>query len=671
MPTSFEKEPMLEMFIFESTQLIDQLENIMIDSEKNVGFSKEHINEIFRIMHTIKGSSAMMMYTHISKLAHSIEDLFFYIRESNPLHMDYSTLVDIVLNGIDFIKNELSKIETNEKAYGDVAVLEGEIRQYLLDLKNLNNMDTVKKAVELSEESIEQKLFTDKAIVDDNSKKNKYEAVIFFDEGCNMENIRAFAVVHSLKNIAEDIDYIPKDLVENKDSSEVIKKEGFRINFITSKGFSDVEDLLSKTAVFRDMKLNKIEEINQSYSEKNISQQMGLGDKTQIIKMIKQSIINVNVNKIDKLLDLMGELVIAEAMVVQNPDVQGLESDSFQKAARQLEKISDELQDVIMSIRMIPVSGIFQKMHRIVRDMSKKLNKEVELRLIGEETEVDKNIIENLSDPLMHLLRNSIDHGLESTEERKNSNKSSIGKITLEAKNLGGDVWISIKDDGRGIDKEKVLSKAKEQGLVNKPEDQLTDKDIYSYIFMPGFSTKDTVSEFSGRGVGMDVVRENIDKIGGKILVDSLVGQGTNITIKIPLTLAIVDGMNIAVGNNRYTIPIKLIKESFRLNSKDLIIDPHGQEMTIVRGESYKIVRLHQMLKAKTKITDIHEGIIIMVEDEGRGACLFADELLGQQPVVVKALPNYIKQRKGISGCTLLGDGGISLILDIPAIIND
>jgi two-component system chemotaxis sensor kinase CheA len=251
--------------------------------------------------------------------------------------------------------------------------------------------------------------------------------------------------------------------------------------------------------------------------------------------------------------------------------------------------------------------------------------------------------------------------------------KPQAGTITLEAKNAGSDVLIIIKDDGQGIDKERVLRKARENNLLSRPEAEMSDKEIFNLILLPGFSTKDKVTEFSGRGVGMDVVVKNIDMVGGSVLIDSIQDEGTVITIKIPLTLAIIDGMNIKVGTSYYTIPTVSIKEFFRPKEKDLITDPDGNEMIMVRGQCYKILRLYKFYSIEDAITGFADGIIIMVEQDGKTICVFADELLGQQQVVVKSLPEYIrrtKKIKGLSGCTLLGNGNISLIFDIGGLIN-
>lgn len=409
----------------------------------------------------------------------------------------------------------------------------------------------------------------------------------------------------------------------------------------------------------------------ENISKENMSEKKVGVEKHSI--STKQNIISVSVEKLDKLMDLVGEMVIAEAMVIQNPDLLGLELNNFQKAARQLNKITSEIQDTVMSVRMVPLSTTFHKMNRVIRDMSRNLQKEVQLRIEGEETEVDKNIIEHISDPLMHLVRNSLDHGLELPEIREENGKPRKGTLTLKAKNHGNDVLIIVSDDGKGLNKESILKKAKAQNLIYKNESDMTDTELFNLILLPGFSTKESITEYSGRGVGMDVVTKNIEAVGGAISIESIPGKGTTVTLKIPLTLAIIDGMNIKVGSSCYTLPTIAIKESFRPKRGEVIIDPDGNEMIMVRGLCYPVLRLHQQYKVDTLITNFEDGIIIMVEQDDKTIGIFADELLGQQQVVVKALPEYIRQLKkinGLAGCTLLGDGKISLILDIAGLIN-
>lgn len=650
MRNDLNKDPILDMFIFETQQLLDQLEEFVLNSEKDSGFASS-MNEIFRIMHTIKGSAAMMLFNNIASLAHSIEDLFAYLRQEKPKNIDYSKLTDIVLAGLDFIKNEVGKIEAGKNADGDPAAQLAIIKEYLASLRG----ETAGAVAPTPKAEEQQKFYLapEKKI----AGSNKYKVLLFFEEGCEMENVRAFNIIHSLKEWAAEIEFSPQDILENNQSAELIKKEGFQVTFNTELALEEVKDFFSHVAFLKEIDLKQVGEKKEE-------------EKGQKAVSTKQSLISVNIFKLDQLMDLVGELVIAEAMVTRNPELAGLPLDNFHKAARQLRKITGELQDVTMSMRMVSLAGTFQKMNRLVRDMSRKVGKEVELEIIGAETEVDKNIIEQIGDPLMHLIRNSLDHGIESSEERQAQGKSKIGKITLEAKNSGGDVWVLVRDDGRGLNKEKILQKAKENGLLTKPEQELTDKEIYAFILVPGFSTKEKVTEFSGRGVGMDVVMKNIEKIRGTVFIDSTPGKGTTISIKIPLTLAIIDGMTIKVGSCCYTIPINAIKECLQVKNEEVITDPEGKEMILIRGQCYPILRLHELYQVTTEVTDIEKGTLMMVEHDSQTVCLLVDALLGEQQVVVKALPKFFRRIPGIAGCTLLGDGSISLILNVAGLIN-
>ena len=712
-----DREPMLEMFIFETYQLIDQLEKALLNSEKESGF-EDSINEIFRIMHTIKGSSAMMLFDNISTLAHSMEDLFFYLREERPKNLESSKIIDIVFEGVDFIKVETAKIENGLQPDGSSEELKVKVTQYLEQVKESNpsannsRYESKKDKAKSNNENSDQKYYISSSKSAQSSMTNKYEAVIFFEDGCEMENIRAFSVIHDLEDIAEIISYVPQDVMESNESVQVIREEGFKVVFKTDLGIDEVKKRLYQTVLLKNLQVfltddaldgfefavgqeneNSEKEISIFNEVKNIilddlggeqssdytkkfeaSSTLKSKEKENLNEQVKttgkQSVISVNISKLDMLMDLVGELVISEAMVTQNPDLNGLVLNNFNKAARQLNKITSELQDIVMSIRMVPLTMTFQKMNRIVRDMSKKLDKSVELEIIGEETEVDKNIIERITDPLIHLIRNSLDHGVEKADERVKLGKSPTGKLVLEAKNAGGEVWIIVKDDGKGLDREKILDRARANGLIYKPESELTDREIYSFIFLPGFSTKESVTEFSGRGVGMDIVTKNIEMVGGSVHIDSIPGGGTTFSIKFPLTLAIIDGMIIEIGCNKYTIPTVTILESFRVKNEPVIEDEMGHEMIMVRGECYPIIRLHRRYRISEGVAEFTEGIMIMVESEGKRRCIFADALLGEQQVVVKALPKYIKKVKGIAGCTLLGDGDISLILDIDELIR-
>ena len=388
---------------------------------------------------------------------------------------------------------------------------------------------------------------------------------------------------------------------------------------------------------------------------------------------MKQNLISVNLMKLDSLMDIVGEIVITESMVTSSPELKLLPRDSFDnfmKSGRQLRKLTDDLQDIAMSLRMVPISGVFQKMNRIVRDMNQKLGKDVRLKIIGEDTEVDKTIVDSIQDPIMHIVRNSMDHGIEETkEERIAAGKDPQGEIILSASHTSSEVVISVSDDGYGMDPHKLLAKAKEKGLLTKPESEYTRKEALSLIMVPGFSTNQAVTEYSGRGVGMDVVKKNVESVGGTVSISSEDGAGTTMTMKIPLTLAIVDGMKVTVGNSIFTIPISNIRQSFKVRDNQIILDEYGNEMVERMGSFYPIIRLHNFYRLDTQVTSAEDGILLWVEASDRSYCLFVDDLIGEQQVVVKPLPTYLNsfelKNYGITGCTILGDGNISIILDI------
>lgn len=707
MTVQFTNEPMLDMYIFETSQMIEQLEHLILSGEEERDFSESAINEIFRIMHTVKGSSAMMMFHEVATLAHTMEDIFYFLREKKPQKVDYSALSDFVLDGVDFMKVELEKIKNMDQPDGSATELVEQLTNFLLFLKK----DQEENSVEINEEPViipettEEKvkqfyIAQEKKEIPESQYENRFCAKIFFQEDCGMENIRAYTIIHNLGELTEEFYYIPKDIIENENTMDYIKENGFTIFLKTNTSMEVVENFFQQTIYLKNMEIIQLETeeeyqaANQKVEETIFGEEEVIPKESAIVLpeiIVKkqqaaapvvdktshggtvQSIISVGVVKLDKLMDLVGEMVIAEAMVTQNSDLDGLELGNFQKAAQQLNKITSELQDIVMSIRMVPIGPTFQKMHRIVRDMCKQLGKEVRLEIHGEDTEVDKNIIEHISDPLMHLVRNSVDHGIETTTERATTGKDRIGTVTLEATNIGSDVQIIVRDDGKGLSKDKILKKAMEQGLLHKKPDEMTDREIFNLIFLPGFSTKEKVTEFSGRGVGMDVVAKNIEAIGGTLSVDSIPDKGTEIMIKIPLTLAIIDGMNIKVGSSCYTVPIISIQESLRPKEEELICDPDGNEMLMIRGQCYPILRLHEKFHVDTEIQNFTEGIMVILAQDGKKISVFADELLGQQQVVVKSLPEYlVRNRKihGLAGCTLLGNGTISLILDVNGLMQ-
>ncbi len=379
--------------------------------------------------------------------------------------------------------------------------------------------------------------------------------------------------------------------------------------------------------------------------------------------------VKVDTLKLDSLIDLVGELVIAESMVVQDRDIQTLQSRTLQRNLAQLRRITSELQRTAMSLRMVPIRATFQKMTRIVRDVAALQNKQVQLVLGGEDTELDRNLVEELSDPLVHMIRNAADHGCEKPEARIAKGKPAMGTISLRAFHQGGSIVIQIKDDGNGLNRERLLAKAREKGIV-KPHDMPSDKEIYEFIFAAGFSTAEVVSDVSGRGVGMDVVRRNIEKLRGKVDIDTVAGQGTTFTIYLPLTLAIIDGLIVSVGNERYIIPTLSVRESFRPRPEMISTVHERGEMVNVRGRLCPLLRLHRYFGQPSRVTNPADGIVIVVESGSQMRCLMVDDLIGKQEVVIKSLGSAMQSNPSLAGGAVLGDGRVGLILNVDALVK-
>ena len=379
------------------------------------------------------------------------------------------------------------------------------------------------------------------------------------------------------------------------------------------------------------------------------------------------SSIRVSIEKVDQLINLVGELVITQAMLLQTAtQMQESAPERLVNGLAQLERNTRDLQESVMSIRMMPISFVFSRFPRVVRDLSGKLGKQVELKTTGETTELDKSLIERIADPLTHLIRNSLDHGIESPEARIAAGKSPVGTITLKAYHQGGNIVIEVGDDGAGLPRNKILAKARERGL--QVSDQMTDQEVFHLIFEAGFSTADQVTDVSGRGVGMDVVRRNIQSMGGRVEIDSMLGVGTRMTVRLPLTLAILDGMSIAVGDQTYILPLSYVIESFQPRMGDIKTLSNQARVIQVRGEYLPVVVLHELFNIKPQSADFTQGIMVVIDADGIKAALFVDALVGQHQVVIKSLEANYRRVNGISGATIMGDGHVALILDVSAI---
>ncbi|MCM1165063.1 MAG: chemotaxis protein CheA [Lachnospiraceae bacterium] len=711
-------EAMLDMYFYETNSLLEQLDEILLRTEQANAFESDDIKEIFRIMHTIKGSSAMMGFDNLSVLAHKAEDMFFVIRENPDVITDVSFVYDLVFQVSDSYKAQIEAIQNNIGGEYELMNFD-ELIDKLIKARDKLNSEASGDAEPAGAAPAAGGSGSAPAAP---AGSDKVSVRVFFEDGCQMENLRAFLLINTIREECSFLQYYPEDVETNAESSKEIVEHGFLITFsanddreyilkqietaLNVQSYEVVSGDEAKPAAaapaaeapkaeippepVQELKTEKaapapapapkaapkpapsdqsIEKAQAAVSIANAQAANANGGSQ------KQSLISVNLAKLDALHDIVGEIITTESMVISNPDLEGLELESFNKAARDLKKLTGELQDTVMSIRMVPLAGVFQKMNRIVRDMRKKLNKDVEFVMEGEDTEVDKSIVDSLQDPIMHLVRNCMDHGIEdNVEDRLYAGKPEKGTLRLSAQNASGEVVITISDDGAGIDPDKIMEKAKRMGLLTKPESEYSEKEIQNLILLPGFSTNEQVTEFSGRGVGMDVVKANVEKCNGNIIVDSKKGVGTNFIIKIPLTLAIIDGMEITVGDLVFTVPISTIRESFKVEPDQILRDTGGNEMIMIRGICYPILRMHEKFGIETEVTELQDGILLLVETDNKSVCIFADRLIGEQQVVVKPFPKYLSRYnikgEGLSGCTIMGDGSISLIIDTNTLIG-
>lgn len=728
MAEEFNTEGMLDMYLFENSQLLEKLQEMVLDQKDADCFDDDSINEIFRTMHTIKGSSGIMMFDEITSVSHKLEDVFYYLRESKPENVPHVELVEHVLTVSDFITAEMEKLSDGEKADGDASEIVKELDKFLAKLKGEGNDESIPENVH-----VEPQQFYIAPMA--TSASHFYRIYLTYAEDVIMANVHAYKLVFSLKDIAEDLLHYPEDVISDEHASDEILENGFKILLQTQSSLDELKKIIKEGYELKKVEIyecsaneyqqgfdsfgseiridldSSVEEIKDraqaaengqmflapgdfvvtpGEAKKESKKEMAPGDfvieskgpgkskklaKDKPKKQEKASYISVDVRKMDQLMDLIGELVISESVVLQNPDlkVPGLKLDNFNKAAGRMVKIATSLQDVIMSMRMVPLTNTFQKMNRIVFDCSRKLGKDIEFEMIGDTTEVDKNIIEHISDPLMHLVRNSVDHGIETAEERAAKGKTEKGRVTLSAKTESGKVWIGVQDNGAGLDREKILAKARKQGLLDpyKADSSYSDKEVYQFITLPGFSTNEKVTELSGRGVGMDVVVSNIQSVGGSLEIESTPGQGSTMLLKIPLTLAIIDGIVMQVAGTTFVIETSSVKEFMNISEDAVVQKPNGSQFVMIRGQGYPMIRLADYYHIKGAKTKMEDGMIVMVEVDKKQICLFVDKLIGKQEIVVKPIPDYIKKVQGLSGCTQLGDGSIALILDAANLIEE
>lgn len=551
-------------FLVEAREHLSLIESQMLELERDAG-SLEVLHSVFRTFHTIKGLAGFLEFYRIQEVAHEIETLLDLAR--NEKMRITPSVVDIVLEGADYLNSELNRIE---------AELSGAEPTLTVD-----NRALVKRI---------------KALAEGRSAAEEAPASIPLEASTASPQPPSVSAGQSVA--ATQVK--PADVVKGPDTSSV----------------------------------------------------------------------RVETAKLDHLLDMVGEMVIAQSLIRHNPVLAQTEDARLVADIAQLTRNTAEVQRITMAMRMVPVSQLFQRTARLVRDLSRKVGKEIVLETSGEETELDKTIAEELTDPLLHMVRNSVDHGVEKPEERIAAGKPREARIFLRAYHQAGQVVIEIADDGRGLNREKILAKAVQNGVIEEGA-QLADSEIYQLIFEPGFSTAEKITDVSGRGVGMDVVRRNVEKLRGRIDIHSEPGRGTTFHLRLPLTLAIIEGLVVMVGSSRYVVPIFSVREMFRPTPELLSTVQGRYEMALVRGNLLPIVRLHRRFNIPSKAVDPTQGLLVVIESNDRQFCLLVDDLAGKQEVVIKSLGATFKDISGLAGCAILGDGRVGLILDMEGIYQD
>jgi two-component system chemotaxis sensor kinase CheA len=681
-----------DAFFDESFEALDAMETALL--KLNVGAPEpELIGTIFRVAHSIKGGSATFGFAEVASFTHTCETLLDELR-GNRMQVTRG-ITDLLLKSVDVMREMLRAVQNKEKMDPQrVADL-----QFDLEIAIMQKTPPAASAPAAVAPVATPVVAAASVPVAATSAAGAHRWRIVFRPYAQLfvhgnDPLRMLRELAELGDLTTNVDtstlpqldhldpescYFSWDLLVVTDATrEVIEQV-----FDWAEGDCDLKiteevaaaapapaeaqrasaTVASSTAAAEPRAESARPQLTAvpSAEGSDAPKQQGLGDGGSI---------RVSTEKIDELMNTVGELVITQSMLSQlGTKVTGPVAEQLRSGLVQLERNMRELQESVMRVRMLPISFVFSRFPRMVRDLSQRLGKQVDLKLTGEQTELDKTVLEKIGDPLVHLVRNSVDHGIEMPDVRTAAGKSATGTVYLQAYHKGGNITVEVGDDGGGLNKDRVLAKARSRGLIG-PNDTLTDEGIYEMIFMAGFSTAEQTTDISGRGVGMDVVRRNIKELGGTIEVRSELGKGSRFVITLPLTLAIVDGRSVSVGSETYIVPLITIIESLQLKP-GMVNRVAGQgEVFWFRDAYLPVVRLHEAFGVQPRTTQLHEGLIMVVEGEGRRVGLFVDDLLGQQQVVIKSLETNFRRVECVSGATILGDGAVALILDVPGLIR-
>lgn len=657
-------EQYLSVFIDESKEYIQTLNDSLLRLEKNYQDS-EAINETFRALHTLKGMSGTMGFETMSKLCHKMEQLLDKIR-SKKIKLD-STMLDRLFVGVDVLERMINSIVKN----GTDQLSELDIVEFT------KSFETLPAEAENKETSIEQKPAETFIVISESIERvideaikegyNAYQLTITLSEGTQFKAVRMYMVFKAIEDNGGQI-------LGSKPSVEDIEQERFDrdVELIivikqdketlrnTIMSISEIEKVTIQDISHKKVEREPMEKIEAEEKKKEGAKIESTKERRRLTQTVR-----VDIDKLDNLMNLMGELVISRSRIADILRKYSIKE--VDESLSQLNRISLDLQNVVMKIRMVPISFVFNRFPRMVRDLAKQLNKEINFVVQGEDTELDRTFVEDIGEPLLHMLRNAIDHGIESKEERLTKGKPPVGTVVLSARHEGNNVVIEVRDDGRGIDRSTVIKKAVEKGLITEAQaESLPDEKVYEFLFMPGFSTKTETTELSGRGVGLDVVKNVVESLNGTVSIESVKNKGTAVTVRLPLTLAIIQALLVKINNFVYAIPIANIDSTLNI-SKDQIQKIQDRQVSVIRGEIIPIVKLWDILELPHQSEDnIYNTVIIRVGNRKYG--LTVDTLIGQEDIVIKSLGKLFSDVRIFSGGAILGDGSIALILDVANI---
>ncbi|BAO45035.1 chemotaxis protein CheA [Thiolapillus brandeum] len=673
---SMDLSEFLDVFLEECFEGLEAMESGLLHLDE--GTDLEEINTIFRAAHSIKGGSAAFGFDHISQFTHVMETLLDELRNGSR-QVDKS-IVDLLLASVDILREMVEGLKTEETP--DEARV-AELKKALeMALDNNRPADTEEKPLTAANAPVEDTDLTEvvswhiRFVPGPDLFRNGNDPVRIFQALAELGSLQVRTDTGDLPSLSE-LDPTLCHLRWEATLEGTVTEEQIREIFSWVEGDCQLE--ISRQALAKEPDTTGVTEEEAAASEPVASTAAPTEkSKTPAVKPAKpgnreSSSIRVSIEKVDLLINLVGELVITQSMLNQAGLTQaqggGASAEALLNGLAQLERNTRELQENMLQLRMLPINVAFNRFPRLVRDLCNKMGKKVDLVLTGEQTEVDKTVLEKIGDPLVHLVRNSLDHGLETPEVRAAAGKPEQGRLELSAQHESGNIVIRIIDDGAGLNREKILHKAIENGLVNE-KDELSEERIDNLIFQPGFSTADKVSDLSGRGVGMDVVKRNINDLGGTVSIQSRQGKGSTVMIRLPLTLAILDGQLASIGEDTYILPLISIVESLQIRRENLSSVAGSTELYHFRDEYIPIIRLNRLLGNTGGIESLEQGLLVVVEAEGQHAGLFVDRLQGQQQVVIKSLETNFQQLEGVSGATILGDGQVALILDIPGLVH-